>query len=131
MNRLHAFPAFQNTGVAESAANTETVVLTVANVTSELDNPQVILTGSLSYTPPAAITSLTVRVRRDSLTGTLVDAAIVDAADPVATKLGAIAFDFVDQPAGQFQRSYVVTVQGTGEGAAGNCNAAHCTAVVG
>lgn len=131
MNRLHAYPAFQNTGVAESAANTETVVLTVPGVSSELDNQTVILTGSLSYTPPAAITSLTVRVRRDSLTGTLVDAAIVDAADPVATKLGAIAFDFVDPRPGQFSGVYVVTVQGTGEGAAGTCNAAHCSAVVG
>lgn len=131
MNRLHAYPAFQNTGVAESGANTETVVLTIPGVSSELDSPQVILTGSLSYTSPAAITSLTIRVRRDGLAGTLVDAAIVDAADPVATKLGAIGFDFVDQPPGQFARSYVVTVQGAGEGGPGTCNAAHCTAVVG
>jgi len=131
VNRLHLTPSYVTTDVPETGANTETVVNTTPVILSELDSPQVILTGSVQYTPPAAITSLTVRVRRDSLTGTLVGEAIIDAADPVATKLGSIPFDFLDLPPGQFARSYVLTVQGAGEGGAGTCNSSSLTTIVG
>jgi hypothetical protein len=131
VNRPHVTTLATTGAVAESAANTETVAATLGPIITELPNQTIAFSGNAQYTPPAAITSLTIRVRRDSLTGTIVGVAVVDAADPVATKLGVIAFDFVDQPAGMIFGNYVLTFQGTGEGAAGSMTGSVITAIVG
>ena len=131
MNRLHLTPSQVTADTPESGANTETVVNTTPVIYSEFPNPTVILTGFVAYTPPAAITSLTIRVRRDSLTGTIVGEAEVDAADVVASKLSMYPVDFVDTPAGMLAGVYVLTVQGAGEGAAGTCNGSSLSTIVG
>lgn len=131
MNRPHVITLATTGAVPESAANTETVAASLGPVITELPNQTVVLSGNAQYTPPAAITSLTIRVRRDSLTGTIVGVAVVDAADPVATKLGVIAFDFVDQPSGLIVGNYVLTFQGAGEGGAGSMTGSVITALWG
>lgn len=129
-NRPHVTTLGTIADVPETGANTETIVATLNNVCGEFPNPSVLLSGSLTYTAPAAITSLTIRVRQDSLTGTIVGEAEIAAGDVAATKLSALPFDFVDLPVGTFLRSYVLTVQGTGEGGPGTCNASTFTALV-
>lgn len=129
-NRPHVYPLQTTADVPESAANTETVVATLPNVCSELPNATVTFAGSLMYTSPAAITSLTVRVRRDSLTGTIVGEAMVNATDIVASKGGPMPFAFIDQPGGTFMGSYVLTVQGAGEGGPGTCTQSTIVAIV-
>jgi hypothetical protein len=129
-SRPHVYSTNAVTNAAESAANTETVVLTLAGVTAEFPQQLVQFTGEVSITPGTTTTAMTVRVRRDSLTGTLVDTADVHAGDVVASKLSVLSFSKTDsgrEPAGA---TYVVTIQGTGEGTAAAIAAAMVTAIV-
>lgn len=129
-NRPHIYSIQNLTDVPETGANTETVGATVTGVCTEFNGQSVLLQGFLAYTAPAAITSLTIRVRADSLTGAIVGEAEVDTGDVVATKLGLHPFMFIDQPADIAGRSYVVTFQGAGEGGPGTCNTAVMSATV-
>lgn len=131
MNRPHVTTLATTGAVAETGANTETVAATLGPIITELPNQTIVFSGNCQYTAPAAITSLTIRLRRDGLAGAVVGVAVVDAADPVATKLGVIAFDFVDQPAGMIAGNYVLTFQGAGEGGPGSMTGSVLTAIVG
>lgn len=128
--RVHTYAVQQLTDVPETGANTETVACTVTGVGTEFSGQSVILQGFLAYTAPAAITSLTMRVRADSLTGAIVGEAEVDTGDVVATKLGLHPFAFIDLPPDIAGRSYVLTFQGAGEGGPGTCNTAVMSAMV-
>lgn len=102
----------------ESAANTETVIVTLNGVTAEFPGQQINLTGSVSVTPGAAATAMTLRIRRGGLAGTLVGGAEAESGDIVAAKqstLTIFANDNGQEPAGG---TYVLTIQGTGEGGA-------------
>ena len=121
-NRAHVYPFTSPTAVPESAINTETVVGTLGPITSEMPNCQVAISGTLQLTAGTSATAMTVRIRRDSLTGVLVPNAEVDAGDVVAGKLSSIPIDVVDTPAGQFSGVYVVTIQGTAETVIGTSN---------
>lgn len=129
-NRVHDYTAVANPGANESAANTETVAITLAQVMSELGNQSVKLHGWIEFTPGAAATAVTLRIRRDGLTGALVQAADVHAGDIVAAKLSALTIDVVDQRGGEFSGPYVLTVQGTGEGGAGTTGQCELSATV-
>lgn len=129
-NRAHVYPFSSAAAVPESAINTETVVGTLGPVTSEMNNCQVIIAGTLQLTVGTTGTGMTCRVRRDSLAGALVGAAIPLTGDVVAGKLSAIPIDVVDLPVGQFAGVYVITIQGVGETVVGTSNGFAATATV-
>ena len=118
-NRTHTYMNNATPGTSPGAANTETVVLNLGKITNEFPNPQVMLMAYVEYTPGAAATAVTIRVRRDSLTGVLVGTAAVHGGDVVAGKLSGLNLSTMDMRPGDFAGDYVVTVQGTGEGGAG------------
>lgn len=128
--RPHVYSTNVVTNANESAANTETVVATLNSVQSEFAQQVVQFIGVVAITPGTTVTGLTVRVRRDSLTGTLVDTADVHAGDIVASKLSALSFSKTDAPGELSGRTYVVTVQGAGEGTAAAIAAVMLTAIV-
>lgn len=121
--RPHIYSAAFTTDVPEGGANTETVALTLAGVTSEFTGQQIVAWGILTFTAPAAITSLTIRIRKETITGTVVGEATIDAADPVATKLGVFHAFGIDPSADVSGGNYVLTFQGAGEGGPGTANA--------
>jgi hypothetical protein len=104
------------TNAAESAANTETVVCTLAGVLSRWPGQLFIIEGWVQITPGAAATAGQVRVRRGGLTGTLIgpNTAVTNV---TAAKVNQLEIFAEDQP-GEGQFTYVVTFQGTGEGGA-------------
>lgn len=100
---------------------TETVVATVTGVTTAFAGETVRIEASASVTTGADTTALTFRVRRDSLTGT-----IVNNADPVQVEVAAGSTEdhgvqcedtFTGEVAGQ---TYVLTVQQTAASANGS-----------
>lgn len=126
--RPHIYTAATITDVPESGANTETVVLTLAGCTSEFAGQQISFAGVVQYTPGATVTAVTVRIRQDTLTGTIVGEAEVDA-NVVAAKNQNFQVFGIDPASEIAGRSYVLTVQGTGEGGAGTATASQlaCT----
>lgn len=105
------------TNAAESAANTETVVATLANVTSRWPGQLFVIEGWCFVTPGAAATAGQVRIRRGGLAGTLLGPN-TPVTNVVAAKVNMLDIFAEDQP-GEGQFTYVLTFQGTGEGGAG------------
>lgn len=109
----------------------ETVVASLPGVSMARPGESVRLHGQAKITTGAAVTALTLRVRRDSLTG-----ALVGEADP--TQLEAAAgstedHDIVvtDSPSGELAgATYVLTAQQTGGAANATCLHASLEAVV-
>lgn len=129
-SRPHTFSFVQLVDTPEGGANTETVAATIQGVFSEFPNQTVVITGTLAFTAPAAITSLTVNCRRDSITGAQVGESDANTTEVTATKLTVVPFTFVDTRAGDFLGAYVITFTGAGEGGPGTCNMVACIATV-
>jgi hypothetical protein len=99
----------------------ETVVATVTGVSTGQAGQFVDLTGDFNITLGTNTTAVTVRVRRDSLTGTLVGEATPEAISTAAGSAERHHVFFQDANAGEFLgRTYVLTVQQTGASANGN-----------
>lgn len=129
-SRPHVYSTNALTNAAESAANTETVVATLAGVTAEFAQQAVEFIATVAFTPGAATTSVTLRIRRDSLVGALVDTADVHAGDVQPSKLSALPVMKVDsgrEPAGA---TYVLTLQGAASATPIAFNAVALTAIV-
>lgn len=116
------------TNASESAANTETVVATLSGVQTRLPNQNIILRGWVSLTSGAAATAITLRLRRDSLTGTLVKSLVL-AGGFTAAAISELEIDAEDSR-GEGSFTYVVTMQGTGEGGAATFGNVELTANV-
>lgn len=129
-SRPHIFNVAVTTDVPESAANTETLIATLPNVTSEFPGQSVVLQAWAAITCGTTVTAMTLRIRRDSLTGALVSEANPNAGDVVASKLSTIPITCADPRGGDFGGSYVLTMQGTGEGTAAVAGASSLTAIV-
>lgn len=129
-NRPHVYSVYVTADVPESGNNTETVAATLAGVSSEYPNQTVNLAAMVQATVGTTGTAMTIRIRRDSLTGTLVGEANADSGDVAAGKLTSININVDDARGGEFAGSYVVTFQGTAETATGTANAAHLQAIV-
>lgn len=129
-SRPHVFSTNALTNGAESAAVTETVIATLTGVTAEFAQQVVQFIGMINVSTGAGNTAVTVRVRRDSLAGALVDTADVHVGDRTASALSVFTLGKVDsgrEPAGA---TYVVTVQGTGGAVAIVFNAVAVSAIV-
>src|SRR5882724_5863899 len=91
-NRPRVFNFASVTDVAESAANTETVVATLPNVTSEFPGQTVAFAVVLSVLCGTTVTGMTVRIRRDSLTGTQVGEDNANRGNVVASQVSVLAY---------------------------------------
>lgn len=121
--RPHVYASATTVDVPESAANTETIVATLPGVTTEFSGQQITFVGFLAITPGTTVTGLTIRIRQENITGTIVGEAQVNQADIVASKLGTFHCFGQDPRADASGATYVVTIQGAGEGTAAVCNA--------
>lgn len=100
----------------------ETVVATLSGVATNQPGATIFLHGQATVTTAASTTALTLRVREDSLTGTIVDEATPDTLEAAAgsTETHDIAVDFV--AAGEYgSKTFVLTVQATAAAANGSC----------
>lgn len=112
-NRPH-FASVQTLATPESGNNTETVVGTLPGVIPETNSQQVKLNAIGQVTLGASSVSGTFRVRRQSLTGTLVS----PANGVVVFGTAAAIVNFVvaaDDTPGEGNFTYVLTYQGTGD----------------
>lgn len=104
----------------------ETVVATLSNVASTRADQKIHLEGHINITTGTSTTSVTLRVRQDSLTGTVVDTAEVDTlASPAAgtPEDHYITADFT--PSGELSnKTFVLTAAQTGATANGTVNLA-------
>lgn len=99
----------------------ETVVATIAGVSTAQPGQFVDLTGDYNITLGTGTTGVTTRIRRDSLTGTLVGEANPETIATAAGSPERHHVFFQDANAGEFMgRTYVLTVQQTGASANGN-----------
>lgn len=129
-SRPHAYSTNVVTNANESAANTETVVATLSGVSSEFPQQAVQMVGTVAITCGTTPTSMTLRIRQDSLTGPLVGVADVHTGDIVASKLSGLTIAKTDSSRECAGATYVVTIQGAGEGTAAAIAAATLLAIV-
>lgn len=120
-----------STATQTITANTETVIATLAAVNSRSAGSSISLSGAALFVVQAATTITTARIRKDSLTGS-----VVGVAQPIggtaASQTGAdIAIGAVDSPSGEIAgQIYVLTIQATSAGANWNVTFAQLQAFV-
>lgn len=108
------------TNAAESANNTETVVATLNGISTEFDGQTVRLRGWLKATTGTGTTAGLMRIRRDSLTGTVVSEATAETGPFVASKTLDASVSADDASRTLAGATYVLTYQGTGDTAVTN-----------
>lgn len=116
------------TNANESAANTETIVGTLAGVLTRFPGQVIRVRADIFATPGATVTNVALRIRRFTLTGTQVGST-VNTSQPTASKINPFAIIVEDSP-GEGSFTYVVTFQGTGEGGAASFQSCELTADV-
>ena len=110
--------------------NVETVFATVTGVGTDQSNRRVRLFGQVNFTTGAGTTSLTLRWRRDSLTGAIVNAAQVDTLASAAGSSEDHSILAVDTPGEIAGATYVCTVQQAAAAANGQWNSSVASATV-
>lgn len=127
--RPHVYPASTTTDVPESAANTETVILTLPGVSSEFPNQAIVLVALAAITLAASTTAMTLRIRQQSLTGTLVGEAVAQTGDVAASKISVLSCFGTDTSVEVAGMTYVLTMQATAGATAANATASNmiCT----
>jgi|SRR5688572_2866812 len=111
---------------------TETVVATLSGVSTSGAGRKIQLKGHAKITTGANTTALNLRIRRDSLTGT-----VVDESNPVQVEAAAGSTEdheipAEDVPTGEiFNATYVLTAQQTGASADGTAVYAYLEATTG
>jgi len=103
------------TNAAESGNNTETVVATLPGISTEFDGQTVRLRGWLKATTGTGTTAGLMRIRRDSLTGTVVSEATAETGPFVASKTLDASVSADDASRTLAGATYVLTYQGTGD----------------
>lgn len=111
---------------------TETVVATLTGISTSGPGKKIQLKGMAKITTGANTTALNLRIRRDSLSGT-----VVDESNPVQVEVAAGSTEdhdisAEDIPSGEiFNATYVLTVQGTASTADNTCIYAYLDATTG
>jgi hypothetical protein len=103
------------TNAAESANNTETVVATLAGITCEYDGTTVRLRAWVKVTTGTGTTGGILRIRRDSLTGTVVSEATSETGPFVASKTFDASVSADDGARTLAGGTYVLTHTGVGD----------------
>jgi hypothetical protein len=120
-----------NTVDTPLVTTTETTVATLSTVSTQRPGQTVCLTGHLTLTTGTNTTAMTIRVRADSLTGTVVGEAPVDAIEAAAGSVETHSIYVEDSAPGEVQnKTYVLTVQQAGATANGTVSAASLVAEV-
>ena len=114
-NRLLAYRTATLTNAAESGNNTETVVCTLAGITTEYDGSTVRLHGWLKASVGTGTTAGLMRIRRDALAGTLVSEATPETGPFVASKVCDGSVDADDVSRTLAGATYVLTYVGAGD----------------
>lgn len=109
----------------------ETVVATLAGVATNRPGQTLSFRGELTITTGGSTTAVTLRVRADSLTGTVVGEAPADAVEAAAGSVETHSISVADTAPGEFSgRTYVLTAQQTGAAANGTVTLASLVAEV-
>lgn len=98
---------------------TEVVVATLAGVVTPFAGQTIKLRGSAMITSGTTTTALTVRIRRASLTGTLIDDQTAQSIDSAAGGTNIYEVLGTDAPGDVTGFTYVLTAQSTGGGTGG------------
>lgn len=114
-NRTQSYRTVTLTNAAESANNTETVVCTLAGISTEFDGMTIRFRGWLKATTGTGTTAGLLRIRRDSLTGTSIGEATAETGPFVASKTLDASISADDGPRTLGGATYVMTYQGTGD----------------
>lgn len=121
------------TNIATQAITTtnETVIATLAGLDSRQAGGPILLLGYAQFAVNASTTGVTLRVRQDSLTGSLVQAAAAVAMTAATATFDQLNVLALDQPTGEYAgKTYVLTIQATAAAANWNNNAAVLVALV-
>lgn len=104
---------------ATVVAATETVVAQLNGVATSAADTVIDLDGWLAFTTGTLVTAIRLRIRRDSLTGTVVADSGAITAGVAASAPHNLSIDGRDSIPASGQRSYVLTVETTGAGTNG------------
>lgn len=119
-----------NTTDTTLTTTAEAVVATLTGTSTSQPGQQFALRGLLTLTTGAATTALTLRVRRDGLTGTIVGEAPVDAVEAAAGSVETHEIYVEESAPGEFSgRTYVLTCQQTAATGNGTVSAASLEAI--
>lgn len=126
------------TYTSETSANTavvttaETVVATLSGLSTYKPGEPILLRGECQFTTGANTTGLTFRIRRDSLTGTVVNEANIEQVEAAAGSTESHDIQCDDQFSGEVaNQAYVLTVEATAASANGSALYAYLSAEVG
>ena len=109
----------------------ETVVATLAGVSTNQPGQSISFEGSVTLTTGGSTTGATLRIRRDSLTGTVIGEAVQDAVEAAAGSVETHQIDHTVTDEGEFSgRTYVLTVAQVAAAANGTATQAHLNAAV-
>lgn len=108
----------------------ETVVCTLTGISTPMTGRRVRLTAHASIISGASTTSMAVRIRRDSLTGTLVGTSETDTIPGAAGTQADYTILVVDTPAEVANATYVMTVSQTAASANGSVPLASMSATI-
>lgn len=122
--------SFTNVVTGSPAAAAETVIATLASVSTQFGGQTVRFAANVDITPQAAVTSITYRIRRTSLTGTLVGT--VGPIAPSAAPIGRLVSEIEGSDApGDSSGPYVLTAQCAAGAAPSTVNAVTFQANIG
>jgi len=107
------------------ATTTETVIATLSGVSTNQPGQTVVFEGDCTLTTGTATTAVTLRVRRDSLTGALVGETVPDAVSAAAGSVETHQIVVGDSTLGEFTgATFVLTAQQTAATANGTVSQA-------
>lgn len=115
---------------ATVVTNAETVVCTLPNVITPFGGLLIKFLAFVNISLAASTTSLRLRIRRDSLTGTAIFDSGAITAGIAASTLANVLAGGQDQP-GEVAATYVLTVQTVGAAANHTVNATQLQAIIG
>lgn len=121
---MGATPLFFSSGIVSATAissATEVVVATCSGVTTRYAGQNVTLLGLALVTTPGSTTAVTVRIRKLTLTGTVVNDATAQAITAAAATSNMYLAAGTDGPGDVDAYTYVLTVACTAGSGAGSC----------
>lgn len=109
----------------------ETVIATVAGLSTDKPGQSVHFTGAATVLLAAGTTGVTLRVREDSVTGTVVGEAVDDAISTAAGSVESHGIDVTHANPGEFSsKTYVMTIVSVGATANATVQQAALTATI-
>lgn len=114
-NRAQNYRTTTLTNAAATGNNTETVVCTLAGISTEFDQQTVRLSGWAKISTGTGTTAGLLRIRRDSLTGTAIGESTPETGPFIASKVSDGDVEVDDPSRTLAGATYVMTYTGTGD----------------